>query len=132
MSEKDPTSERCPICKDKECKVRLTHLEARAREELTDGLSCHNSTGVSAITSYATVAGARGVNDRTATNVAQVVISGTERHTSSGLVSMPAFGSTYSDTEIAAVSNYVTARFGSARSGITDKDVAGLRAQTSR
>ena len=37
---------------------------------------------------------------------------------------MPAFGSTHSDTEIAAVSNYVTARFGSARSSITDKDVA--------
>ena len=28
--------------------------------------------------------------------------------------------------------NYVTARFGSARSGITDKDVAGLRSQTAR
>ena len=26
--------------------------------------------------------------------------------------SMPAFGSAYSDTEIAAVANYVTARFG--------------------
>jgi mono/diheme cytochrome c family protein len=45
---------------------------------------------------------------------------------------MPAFGSTHSDTEIAAVSNYVTARFGNVRSGITDKDVAGLRSQTSR
>jgi mono/diheme cytochrome c family protein len=47
-------------------------------------------------------------------------------------VSMPAFGSTHSDTEIAAVSNYVTARFGSAASSITDKDVAELRGQTSR
>jgi mono/diheme cytochrome c family protein len=45
---------------------------------------------------------------------------------------MPAFGSSHSDTEIAAVSNYVTARFGSARSSITDKDVAELRTQTSR
>jgi mono/diheme cytochrome c family protein len=78
------------------------------------------------------VAGARGVNDRTATNVAQIVISGTERHTPSGVVSMPAFGRTHSDTEIAALSNYVTARFGSAQSSITDKDVAELRAQTSR
>ena len=95
-------------------------------------VSCHDWTGVSTITPYATVAGARAVNDRTATNVAQIVISGTERHTPSGVVSMPAFGSTHSDTEIAAVSNYVTARFGSARSGITDKDVAGLRSQTSR
>jgi len=78
------------------------------------------------------VAGARAVNDRTATNVAQIVISGTERHTPSGVVSMPAFGGADSNTEIAAVSNYVTARFGSARSGITDRDVAELRSQTSR
>jgi mono/diheme cytochrome c family protein len=95
-------------------------------------VSCHDWTGVSAITPYATLAGARAVNDRSATNVAQIVISGTERQTPPGVVSMPAFGSTHSDTEIAAVSNYVTARFGSAPSGITDKDVAGLRSQTSR
>ena len=44
-------------------------------------VSCHNWTGVSAITPYATIAGARAVNDRTATNVAQIVISGTVRHT---------------------------------------------------
>ena len=95
-------------------------------------VSCHDWTGVSAITPYATLAGARAVNDRTAANVAQIVISGTMRHTPLGVVSMPAFGSTHSDTEIAAVSNYVTARFGSARSSITDKDVAVLRTQTSR
>jgi mono/diheme cytochrome c family protein len=95
-------------------------------------VSCHDWTGVSVITPFATVAGARAVNDRTATNVAQIVISGTVRHTPPGVVSMPAFGSTHSDTEIAAVSNYVTARFGSARSSITDKDVAELRSQTSR
>jgi mono/diheme cytochrome c family protein len=40
---------------------------------------------------------------------------------------MPAFGSAYSDTEIAAVANYVTHRFGAAPSHITAKDVARLR-----
>jgi mono/diheme cytochrome c family protein len=95
-------------------------------------VSCHDWTGVSAITPYATLAGARGVNDRTATNVAQIVISGSVRYTPAGVVSMPAFGSSHSDTEIAAVSNYVTARFGSARSSLTDKNVAGLRSQTAR
>jgi mono/diheme cytochrome c family protein len=95
-------------------------------------VSCHDWTGVSAISSYATVAGARGINDRTATNVAQIVISGSVRHMPAGVVSMPAFGSSHSDTEIAAVSNYVTARFGSARSSLTDKNVAGLRSQTAR
>jgi mono/diheme cytochrome c family protein len=95
-------------------------------------VSCHSWTGVSAITPYATIAGARAVNDPTATNVVQIVISGTKRLTPPDVVSMPAFGGIYSDTEIAAVANYVTARFGSEKSDIAEKDVAALREQTSR
>ncbi len=45
---------------------------------------------------------------------------------------MPAFGNTYSDVEIAAVANYVTARFGSKGSQITAQEVAQLRRQTSQ
>jgi mono/diheme cytochrome c family protein len=89
-------------------------------------------TGLSALTPYETFAGTRGVNDRSATNVAQIVISGTKRSTPRDVVSMPAFGSIYSDIEIAAVTNYVTARFGSEPSKVTAKDVAELRNQTSR
>jgi mono/diheme cytochrome c family protein len=92
--------------------------------------SCHDWTGVSAISSYATIAGARSVNDPEGTNVAQIVISGTQRSTPKGIISMPAFGASYSDTEIAAVANYVTARFGSAPSNVTAKDVMGLRSET--
>jgi mono/diheme cytochrome c family protein len=95
-------------------------------------VSCHNWTGVSALTPFATIAGARAVNDPTATNVAQIVISGTRRHQPQGIVSMPAFGGAYSDMEIAAVANYVTARFGSETSAVTENDVAALRKQTSR
>jgi mono/diheme cytochrome c family protein len=40
---------------------------------------------------------------------------------------MPAFGSTYSDAEIAAVANYVTERFGTKGSSIGEPDVANLR-----
>jgi mono/diheme cytochrome c family protein len=94
-------------------------------------VSCHSWTGVSAISPYATIAGARAVNDAKATNVAQIVISGTTRHTPAGIVSMPAFGAVYSDTEIAAVVNYMTKRFGSEGSTISAKDVAELRSQTS-
>jgi mono/diheme cytochrome c family protein len=93
--------------------------------------SCHGWTGVSAISPYATIAGARAVNDPAATNVAQIVISGTTRHTPAGITSMPAFGSSYSDTEIAAVVNYVTKRFGAEGSKISEKGVAALRTQTS-
>jgi mono/diheme cytochrome c family protein len=95
-------------------------------------VSCHNWTGVSAISPFATIAGARAVNDPAATNVAQIVISGTARHTPPDVVSMPAFGGIYSDTEIAAVANYVTARFGSEESKVTEKDVAELRNQVAR
>jgi mono/diheme cytochrome c family protein len=93
-------------------------------------VSCHSWTGVSALSPFATISGSRAVNDSTATNVAQIVISGTRRFTP-GAISMPAFGSAYTDAEIAAVANYVTARFGSAASNLTAKDVAGLREQTS-
>jgi mono/diheme cytochrome c family protein len=94
-------------------------------------MHCHDWTGVSQLSPFATIAGTRGVNDRTATNVVQIVISGTTRRTPEGVISMPAFGNAYSDTEIAAVTNYVTARFG-VQSDITAKDVAKLRSQTAR
>ena len=90
---------------------------------------CHDWSGISPVSPFATIAGTRGVNDRTATNVVQIVISGTTRHTPEGVISMPAFGNAYSDTEIAAVANYVTARFGAEPSKVTDKDVAELRQQ---
>jgi len=40
---------------------------------------------------------------------------------------MPDFGAAYSNTEIAAVANYVTARFGAAPSRLTAKDIAEFR-----
>jgi mono/diheme cytochrome c family protein len=56
-------------------------------------------------------------------------LSGTTRRTPQGVMSMPAFGSAYSDMEIAAVANYVTTRFGAEPSKLTKKDVAELRRQ---
>jgi mono/diheme cytochrome c family protein len=95
-------------------------------------VSCHSWTGLSAVSPFATISGARGVNDASATNVAQIVLSGTVRHSPDGVVSMPAFGASYSDADIAAVVNYVTARFGAAPSNLTDKDIAQLRGATVR
>ncbi|THD81727.1 MAG: c-type cytochrome [Phenylobacterium sp.] len=89
--------------------------------------SCHGWSGVSPLTDLATLTGNRAVNDPTAINVAQIVISGARRETPNGAVVMPAFGRTYSDDEIAAVANYVTARFGSTPSSITAKQVAKFR-----
>jgi mono/diheme cytochrome c family protein len=86
--------------------------------------SCHGWTGVSPVTHYATLTGVRAINDPTAINVAQTVVNGTDY--------MPAFGQGYSDDEIAAVANYVTARFGVSPSRITARDVAALRKQASK
>ncbi|HJZ21431.1 MAG TPA: cytochrome c, partial [Bradyrhizobium sp.] len=94
-------------------------------------VSCHGWTGESPISPFATLTGVEAVNDPGATNVAQIVLSGTMRHTS-GAVSMPAFGNAYSDDEIAAVANYVTARFGARPSRLSAQDVAELRKQTSQ
>jgi mono/diheme cytochrome c family protein len=93
-------------------------------------VSCHGWSGQSAVSHFATLTGAWAVNDPGATNVAQIVISGTRRHTPDGVLSMPAFGDAYSDDEIAAVTNYVTARFGSQGSKLTASDIAELRRQT--
>jgi mono/diheme cytochrome c family protein len=93
---------------------------------------CHSWTGVSPLTPFATITGARAVNDPAATNVAQIVISGTRRTEPQGAMSMPAFGSIFSDAEIAAVVNYVTSRFGNVRSSVTENDIAALRRQTMR
>jgi mono/diheme cytochrome c family protein len=94
--------------------------------------SCHDWTGVSPIAPYATLTGARAVNDPSAANVAQAVIGGIRRKSPDGTVFMPAFGAELSDAEIAAVANYVTARFGAAPSQLKPGDVAGLRQATAQ
>jgi mono/diheme cytochrome c family protein len=67
------------------------------------------------------------VNDPTATNVAQAILHGAKQLPSDGSVAMPAFGSAYSDRDIAAVANYVVARFGAQSSSITPDQVRQMR-----
>jgi len=103
-------------------------LEPRGREIFEGACaSCHGWSGVSLVTRYATLTGDRAVNDVSAMNVVQIVLSGARAHSAEGLVLMPAFGDAYSDTEIAAVANYVTGRFGAAASRLTAQDVARFR-----
>jgi mono/diheme cytochrome c family protein len=90
-------------------------------------VSCHSWSGQGSLNEWATLTGGRAVNDPTATNVAQVVISGAKRRTADGLTFMPAFGHAYTDDEIAAVANYVTARFGAKPSNVSPTQVAALR-----
>jgi mono/diheme cytochrome c family protein len=95
-------------------------------------VSCHGWSGQSSVSPLATLTGAWAVNDPGGTNVAQIVLSGTHRLTPDGALSMPAFGNAYTDDEVAAVTNYVTARFGSKGSKLTAADIAALRQQTAQ
>jgi len=102
--------------------------DARGRQVFEGACaSCHDWTGVSPIIPLATLTGGRAVNDPSAVNVAQIVILGAHRMTPQGVATMPAFGRTYSDSEIADVANYVTARFGASPSHIDAAQVAALR-----
>ncbi len=91
--------------------------------------ACHDWSGVSPVLPDATLTGVRSVNDPTATNVVQIILSGAHRHAADAGPAMPAFGSAYSDEEIASLANYVTARFGAQPSSLTADNVATLRAE---
>ena len=93
---------------------------------------CHDWTGESPVLAYATFTGSRSINDPSARNIAQAIIWGVTRQSAGGQVTMPSFGHAYSDIEIAAVANYVTARFGASRSSITARQVAEIRQQASQ
>ncbi|MEO7876280.1 MAG: cytochrome c [Dokdonella sp.] len=90
--------------------------------------SCHGWTGVSPLSTRATLTGTRAVNDPRATNVAQVVLHGSGAMSAVGTLAMPGFGASYNDDEVAAVANYVTGRFGVQASALTADDVRKLRA----
>ena len=108
-------------------KVMAASYDVRGRQVFEQACaSCHSWSGVSLLSPHATLTGVRAVNDVSATNVAAIVIAGQPGATS-GDLAMPAFGHAYSDVEIAAVANYVTARFGAKGSKLAAADVAKLR-----
>ena len=94
--------------------------------------SCHGWSGVSDISEYPTLTGARAVNDPHGTNVAQIVLAGMKRSSAAGVTEMPAFGAAYSDSDIAAVANFVTTRFGSRASNLRATDIAKMRRETAQ
>ena len=108
-------------------KVMAASYDVRGRQVFEQACaSCHSWSGVSLLSPHATLTGVRAVNDVSGANVAAIVIAGQPGATS-GDLAMPAFGHAYSDVEIAAVANYVTARFGAKGSKLAAADVAKLR-----
>jgi mono/diheme cytochrome c family protein len=130
ISSKDlPAPNTSPASSDPK-QLRVANADAMGKHVFQGACaSCHNWTGVSPLSAHATLTGLRSVNDASAVNIAQMVLwgsheGGEHRH---GL-SMPGFGAIYSDEEVAAVANYVTARFGAKASSISADEVRGLRA----
>jgi mono/diheme cytochrome c family protein len=93
-----------------------------------DCAGCHGWTGVNRHVPHTTLTGTRAVNDPTATNVALAVLRGAGTLPPTGdIATMPAFGAAYSDSEVAALANYVIARFGVQPSSLTAEEVRKLR-----
>jgi mono/diheme cytochrome c family protein len=97
--------------------------------ELFEGAcaSCHQWNGKGQQTPYASLLGTRGVNDVNGSNVTQAILQGVNLHLANNDVYMPAFGKAYSDTEVAALANYVIAHFGGKQGNVTPDDVAKRR-----
>jgi mono/diheme cytochrome c family protein len=89
--------------------------------------SCHQWNGKGLESPYAALLGARGVNDVKGTNVTQVILQGVKMRIGDSDVFMPAFGSAYSNTEVAALANYVIAHFGGKQGEVTPDEVAKRR-----
>ncbi|MBS0378531.1 MAG: c-type cytochrome [Proteobacteria bacterium] len=93
---------------------------------------CHGWSGQSPLSALADLTGSRAVSDPKATNVVQIVLAGGSLAPAHGGIYMPAFGRAYSDSEVASVANYVTARFGAEGSTLDAAQVGRLRAQTAQ
>jgi mono/diheme cytochrome c family protein len=72
--------------------------------------------------------GTRGVNDVNGANVTRAILEGGNQHIAGNDVFMPAFGGAYSNTEVAALANYVIAQFGGKQGTVTPEQVAKRRA----
>jgi len=90
--------------------------------------SCHLWNGTGLETHDASLLGTRGVNDVSGVNAVQAILNGVRLSIGGREVFMPAFGASYSDTEVAALTNYVIAHFGNKQSHVTPDEVARLRA----
>ena len=89
--------------------------------------SCHGWDGSGQNTSRASLSGSHSVNDPTASNLLRVILQGSSDPAATPTTAMPAFGDAYSDTEIAALANYVIEQFGGRKGDVTPNEVAAVR-----
>lgn len=90
--------------------------------------ACHTWNGAGRQTAFAALAGSQTVNDPEGTNLIQVLLSGADLRTTRGTAYMPGFGANFSNTELAAVANYVIGHFGGKAGQVTAASVQKQRA----
>jgi mono/diheme cytochrome c family protein len=88
--------------------------------------SCHRWDGSGRQSAYAALVGTRGVNDAEGTNVTQAILQGADVTVGDRHVYMPAFAA-YSNTEVAALANFVIGQFGGKTGRVTPEGVARAR-----
>jgi mono/diheme cytochrome c family protein len=89
--------------------------------------NCHQYDGDGRQTVYASLRGSQSANDPDGVNIMQVILNGAKYRIKDQNVYMPQFGRAFSDAELAAVANYVIARFGGKAGRVTPEDVAKRR-----
>jgi mono/diheme cytochrome c family protein len=89
--------------------------------------SCHGLSGEGAGL-YPPLRGNSASGANPADNLALLILNGVRRSTQRAAVFMPAFAGQLSDAQIAAISNYVTNRFGNRQASMNAERVAKLRA----
>jgi mono/diheme cytochrome c family protein len=87
---------------------------------------CHSLEQQAAPGSYADLSGARTVRDPEGTNILKLLSEGSPHGVGEG-TSMPGFGRGYSDTERAALANYVLVHWGRLPPSLTPKDAMRAR-----
>ena len=90
--------------------------------------SCHGWDGEGHQTPYAALRGSQSVSDPSGTNLVNVILSGATITTDKGAMFMPSFGKAYTNTEIAAVSNYVIGHFGGKTGTVSEAQISASRA----
>jgi mono/diheme cytochrome c family protein len=88
---------------------------------------CHLWNGEGRQTSYAALEGTRAVTDPKGTNLVQALLAGADLRTVHPAAFMPAFGRGFTNTEIAAMSNYLIHRFGGKTGQVTADEVQQSR-----
>ena len=89
--------------------------------------SCHGWDGSGQATGRRALAGDHGVTDPEGANLVRLLLQGSDAQGYAPSTAMPSFADAYTDSEIAAISNYVIEHFGGKVGKVTEDSVKSAR-----